>query len=148
MPNVEVRDFARAIVETEDERKPLVERFFARLRALVPRMKAQGVVLLAGTDYRQEPGATLHEELELLVKSGLTPAEALAAATIEPARFLGLADKLGSVRPGLEADLVLLQGNPLADIRNSRRIVAVIRAGRLFDARQLAELRKPDGEAS
>jgi imidazolonepropionase-like amidohydrolase len=111
-------------------------------------MKARGVVLLAGTDYRQDPGATPHDELEILVEAGLTPAEALAAATAEPARFLGLADTLGAVRPGFEADLVLLRGNPLADIRNTRRIAAVIRAGRLFDARHLAELRRPGGESS
>jgi imidazolonepropionase-like amidohydrolase len=132
----------------DPERKPVVERFFAQLRALVPRMKAQGVVLLAGTDYRDKPGKSLHDELELLVQSGLTPAEALAAATVEPVRLLGLADRLGAVRPGLEADLVVLAGNPLADIRNTRRIAAVIRSGRLFDARQLAQLRKPVSEPS
>jgi imidazolonepropionase-like amidohydrolase len=109
-------------------------------------MKAQGVVLLAGTDYREEPGESLHDELGLLVQSGLTPAEALAAATIEPARLLGLAGRLGAVRPGFEADLVLLEADPLADIRNTRRIAAVLRAGRLLDARQLAELRKPTVE--
>ena len=79
------------------------------------------------------PGFSLHEELELLVRSGLTPLEALRTATYNPADYLGALDSLGTVSPGKVADLVLLDADPLLDIRNTRRISAVIANGRLFD---------------
>ena len=65
--------------------------------------------------------------------AGLTPAEALRAATISPARYFGLTDSLGTVAVGKVADLVLLDANPLADIANTKRIHAVILGGRLLD---------------
>ena len=76
------------------------------------------------TDAHQCPAV-----LELLVQAGLSPMEALQSATISPARFLGMSDSLGAVQPGKVADLVLLQADPLADIRNVSRVQAVIRAG-------------------
>jgi hypothetical protein len=95
-----------------------------------------GVKLLAGTDMPQAfiyPGFSLHDELALLVRSGLTPLDALRAATYNPAEFLGALDSLGTVSAGKVADLVLLDADPLVDIRNTRRISAVIANGRLFD---------------
>ena len=95
-----------------------------------------GVKLLAGTDAAQAfvfPGFSLHQELELLVRSGLTPLEALRTATYNPADFFGALDSLGTVSQGKVADLVLLDANPLTDIRNTRRIAAVIANGRVFD---------------
>jgi hypothetical protein len=95
-----------------------------------------GVKLLAGTDMPQAfvyPGFSLHDELALLVQSGLTPIEALRTATYNPAEFLGALDSLGTITQGKIADLVLLDADPLADIRNTRRISAVITNGRLFD---------------
>jgi imidazolonepropionase-like amidohydrolase len=95
-----------------------------------------GVKLLAGTDMPQAfvyPGFSLHEELELLVRSGLTPIEALRTATYNPAEYLGALDSLGTVSQGKVADLVLLDADPRLDIRNTRRIDAVIANGRLFD---------------
>jgi imidazolonepropionase-like amidohydrolase len=92
-----------------------------------------GVVLLAATDVgipMLVPGISLHEELVLLVEAGLTPLEALRAATLNPARVLGSADSLGTIEAGKLADLVLLDANPLADIGNTRRIRAVIADGR------------------
>lgn len=94
-----------------------------------------GVLLLAGTDVGIPaliPGISLHEELELLAEAGLTPLQVLRTATINPARVLGLADSLGSVEVGKLADLVLLEANPLADIRNTQRIRAVVADGRLY----------------
>jgi len=82
-------------------------------------------------------GFSLHDELGLLVRAGLTPAEALRTATINPARFLGLTDSLGVVATGKVADLVLLDGNPLQDIANTKRIRAVIQGGRLLNRRAL-----------
>jgi len=108
-------------------------------------LKDAGVKLLAGTDMPQAfvyPGFSLHEELELLVRSGLTPLEALRAATYNPAEFLGALDSLGTVTQGKVADLVLLDANPLTDIRNTRRISAVIANGRLFDRAARAQLLK------
>jgi amidohydrolase family protein len=85
-------------------------------------------MLLAGLG--TQPGFGLHTELELFVRSGLDPGAALRAATIVPAQQLQIADSVGSIEPGKIADLVLLDANPLADIRNTRRIAGVFRAGR------------------
>ena len=106
-------------------------------------LRDAGVKILAGTDMPLAfvyPGFSLHEELALLVKSGLTPLEALRAATYSPAEYLGALDSLGTVARGKVADLVLLDANPLADIRNTRRISAVVANGRLFDRRALTSL--------
>jgi len=100
-------------------------------------LKSAGVKLLAGTDMPQAfvyPGFSLHDELAVLVQSGLTPLEALRTATYNPAEFLGALDSLGTVARGKVADLVLLNADPLADIRNTRRISAVIANGRVFDS--------------
>jgi imidazolonepropionase-like amidohydrolase len=71
----------------------------------------------------------VHRELELLVSAGLSPAAAVKAATADAAALLGLQDRVGTIDPGKAADLVLLDCDPLADIRNTRRIVAVIKDG-------------------
>jgi len=108
-------------------------KFEAQLQ-LVGAMHRAGVRILAGTDTPNPyvfPGSSLHDELELLVKAGLTPLEALQAATIRPAEYLGLEDRLGSIAPGRFADLVLLEANPLSNIANTRRIAAVILNGQL-----------------
>jgi hypothetical protein len=102
-----------------------------------------GVKLLAGTDMPQAfvfPGFSLHEELALLVGAGLTPLQALRTATYNPAEFLGALDSLGTVERGKVADLDLLDANPLSDIRNTRRISAVIANGRVFDRAALNQL--------
>ena len=112
---------------------------FERTREL----KDAGVRLLAGTDTPQPfvfPGFSLHDELSLLVKAGLTPLEALQAATINPAEFFGMQGALGAVEKGMTADLVLLDANPLTDIANTRRISAVIANGRVFDRAALNKL--------
>ncbi len=110
---------------------------------LVGQMYRAGVPILAGTDFPNPyvyPGASLHDELALLVKAGLTPAAALRAATSEPARFLGLSDSLGTVAVGKVADLVLLTADPLADIANTTTIQAVIQGGRVLDRASLDRL--------
>ena len=106
-------------------------------------LKRAGVKVLAGTDTPHAfvfPGFSLHQELELLVRSGFTPLEALRAATYNPAEYLGALDSLGTVGKGKVADLVLLDANPLSDIRNTRRISTVIANGRVFDRAQLNDL--------
>jgi imidazolonepropionase-like amidohydrolase len=109
----------------------------AKRIAQVATMHRVGVRILAGTDAplrNSPPGFGLHEELTLLVRSGLPPIDILRAATLEPARYLGALDSLGTIENGKLADLVLLDANPLTDIRNTRRIAAVIANGRLIDA--------------
>ncbi|HEY7768604.1 amidohydrolase family protein [Longimicrobium sp.] len=99
-------------------------------------MHRAGVRLLAGTDAPLPyliPGLSLHDELALLVRAGLTPMEALRTATYNPAAYLGALDSLGTIRPGRLADLVLLDADPLSDIRNTRRIHTVIANGRVVD---------------
>jgi imidazolonepropionase-like amidohydrolase len=79
------------------------------------------------------PGFSLHDELELLVAAGLTPREALAAATRLPAVWLGVDQERGTIEVGKAADLVLLDADPLADIANTRRIHGVMLNGRWLD---------------
>jgi imidazolonepropionase-like amidohydrolase len=96
-----------------------------------------GVPLLAGTDTGDPyviPGFALHDELQLLVEAGVSPLHALRSATIEPARAMGLAGQSGSIEAGRMADLVILDADPLIDIRNTRRIHAVVLDGRWLDA--------------
>jgi imidazolonepropionase-like amidohydrolase len=110
---------------------------------LVGKMNRAGVRFLAGTDTGALdcfPGSSLHDELELLVRAGLTPLQALQAATRNPAEYLGRLAELGTVEPGKLADLVLLDADPLADIRNTRKIHAVVVNGRLLSASDLQAL--------
>lgn len=106
---------------------------------MVRRVHRAGVPLLAGTDAVPAypltvPGFTLHDELLALVRAGVPPAAALRAATLEPARYLAAVDSLGTIEAGKVADLVMLDGNPLADIRNTTRISAVVLRGHLIGA--------------
>ncbi|MGW7686933.1 amidohydrolase family protein [Kribbella sp. NPDC054772] len=100
---------------------------------------AHDVPLLAGTDTGTPysvPGFALHDELEHLVGAGATPRQALYAATVEPAKFLGLSADLGSVESRKIADLVVLDADPLTDIRNSRKIHTVVTRGRVISPAQ------------
>jgi imidazolonepropionase-like amidohydrolase len=102
----------------------------------VREFKRAGGVIAAGTDASNQlliPGFSQHREMELLVGAGLTPAEALAAATTGGATLLGT-DSLGAVAPGKAADLVVLGADPLADIRNTRKVERVMVRGRLLSA--------------
>jgi imidazolonepropionase-like amidohydrolase len=114
--------------EPQAEIRELTNRQYELYNQIVSRMQQDGVPLLAGTDTGDPwsfPGLELHEELELMVKAGLTPVEALRTATVSAARYLDAADSVGRIESGYVADLVLLDANPLADIANARRIAAV-----------------------
>ena len=114
----------------------LRKQVYARQLEIARLFHRKGVKFLAGTDLANPyifPGSSLHDELGLLVSVGFTPAEALQAATTEPARFLG-ADSLGVVAVGKVADLVLLDANPLNEIGNVRLVSMVIADGRVYDA--------------
>jgi len=99
-----------------------------------------GVQFMAGTDSANTftlPGFALHEELELLVEAGFTPMEAIQAATLNPAKYLGREKELGTIESGKLADLLLLDANPLVDIRNSQKIRAVVVNGRYLSRADL-----------
>jgi imidazolonepropionase-like amidohydrolase len=118
------------------------EREFGELVALTRLLHESGVGLLAGTDIAASilyPGFSLHDELVLLVEAGLTPMEALQAATRNPARAMHR-DDIGTVEAGKLADLVVLSANPLADIRNTAKIRAVVFNGQLHDRSSLDAL--------
>jgi hypothetical protein len=110
---------------------------------VVGAMQRFGVGILAGTDTPNPfcfPGFSLHDELGLLVQAGLSPTEALQAATLNPARFLGREKDFGTVENGKLADLVLLDANPLDDIANTKRIAAVVYGGKLYPKASLDEM--------
>jgi len=112
---------------------------YAKLAQLLVRMRRAGVAILSGSG--SDKCEALHDELELMVAAGLTPVEALRSATVEPARFFDSIDVMGSVDKGKNADLVLLDADPLADIRNTRKIAAVVVAGRYLPKSRLTVIR-------
>lgn len=125
------------------EESELRAQLFAKSAALVDQMQRSGVGVLAGTDSPAPyvfPGFALHEELAMLVDAGLTPAQALQAATRGAAEFLGKGKDFGTIAEGKYADLVLLDANPLEEIRNTRKIRAVIMRGKLLNRNALDEM--------
>jgi imidazolonepropionase-like amidohydrolase len=124
---------------TAEQLAKLKSGFSTKLKA-IDRVRRAGGRFLAGTDTGVPyifPGFSLHDELALFVKAGLTPLEALQTATINPAKFLGREKELGAIEKGMLADLVLLDANPLADISNTKKINAVVVNGRLLDRQAL-----------
>lgn len=110
---------------------------------LVDLMHQAGVPIAAGTDTPigfAAPGYSLHSELEMLVRAGLPTIEALRSATVRPAEFFGLEGEMGTIEPGMLADLVLLSANPLDDITNTRSVEAVVTKGDLLDRAELDAL--------
>jgi imidazolonepropionase-like amidohydrolase len=101
---------------------------------VVGEMQRAGVPIIAGTDggAYTVAGFGLHQELALLVQAGMTPMQALQAATINPAKFLGEAETLGTIEQGKIANLILLEANPLENISNTERIDAVVVNGTFF----------------
>ncbi|HEY0662270.1 MAG TPA: amidohydrolase family protein [Lysobacter sp.] len=121
----------------------LAKRRWHVARKIASTFHRAGVPILSGTDTPMPgiyPGFSLHEELALLVESGLTPRDALRSATLAPAQFLGIAGTTGSVAVGKRADLLLLDADPIRDIRNTRRIRAVVLDGRLLQRHDLDAL--------
>ena len=105
-------------------------------------MENAGVSVLAGTDSSLVPyGISLHYELEIEVAAGLTPFQALQTATVNPAQLLNASGDLGTVEAGKLADMVVVEGDPLLDIRNARRVRKVIRGGEVMDIENIVNLK-------
>ena len=119
--------------------KPVYERLLLTTGA----MHRAGVKVLAGTDTFNAycfPGFSVHDELELFVQAGFTPLEALQTATLNPARYLGLSDSLGTIEKGKIADFILLEANPLENVGNTRKIAAVVANGKYLPKESLQRM--------
>ncbi|RPH48575.1 MAG: amidohydrolase, partial [Lysobacterales bacterium] len=115
---------------------------YEKIAAILPLLQQAGVRILAGTDAGflnsyNYPGVGLHQELSLFVRAGLTPLQALQAATINGAEFMGRVATHGSVAAGKAADLVLLDANPLDNIEATQRIDAVVLRGDFYSRAEL-----------
>ncbi len=132
--------YKRSIAARDDDRseKKLVE----LRKAIILALHEGGVGMLLGSDSPQVfnvPGPSIHRELQSMVAAGLPPMEAIATGTVNPARFFGMEDEFGRIAEGLAADLVLLGGNPLDDIRNTSDIQGVMVRGRWLGEAARAE---------
>jgi imidazolonepropionase-like amidohydrolase len=114
----------------------LRERVFQRCVAIVGALHRAGVPVVAGTD-QAVPGHSLHREIELYVQAGMTPIEAIQAATIVPARVMQLDPDVGTLEAGKRADLLIVNGNPLERIRDIRKVEQVLTGGRMYACSEL-----------
>jgi imidazolonepropionase-like amidohydrolase len=133
----------RIASETTPEQHAIAARRWDPARKIVTALHRANVPVAAGTDAPMRnvyPGYALHDELERFVDAGFTPADALRSATRVPAMLFGIENEAGTIAIGKRADLVLLDADPLRDIRNTRRIDAVVLDGRLFDRAALDAL--------
>jgi imidazolonepropionase-like amidohydrolase len=145
--NKSYKKFTESILKELDTDPVAYRRqFVAKELEMTLAMHRAGVPLMAGTDTAAGvyviPGFSLHQELELFVKAGLTPMEALQTATLNPAKFLGRTQDFGTVETGKLADLVLLDASPLDDIRNTQKISGVVLGGRYFSRADLDSILK------
>src|SRR3984957_7430393 len=118
------------------DRSALGDKVFAKNLEIVGALHKAGIPVVAGTD-QAVPGYSLHREIELYVQAGFTPMEAIQAATIVPARAMGVDNESGTVEKGKRGDLVLINGDPLADIHNTRNVEYVITNGAMYHTAEL-----------
>jgi imidazolonepropionase-like amidohydrolase len=139
-----IEDWREQVAEKKDTSTQMMTKLLDDRLRDVREMHQAGVRMLAGTDAAVLliwPGFSLHDELRLLVEqAGLTPLEALVSATRAPAEFFGMQETLGTIAAGKLADLVLLDADPLVDIRNSQKISGVVASGRYLNQTELARL--------
>ena len=131
-PFVTPRNTFNWMLQLNPARRAMFAGFAESARLATVKLARAGVTLGTGTDIWQIPTG-VHMELEELVTAGLTPLEAIRAATAGAARVIGVDRELGTVAVGKWADLVILEGDPVADIRNTRRIRAVLQAGAVHE---------------
>jgi imidazolonepropionase-like amidohydrolase len=135
----QIRDHYLRNIPSKESR----EKYVGLRKKMVHELWKAGVPLMAGSDSPEwflVQGFALHDELETFVKAGLTPFAALQTATINPATYLGIYQRTGSIEAGKEADLVLLDKNPLDDIRNSRTISGVFASGKWYGKKEIERM--------
>jgi imidazolonepropionase-like amidohydrolase len=148
------RQLWHALAEQFEARLPPAEknvmsRLFALQSGLVRVFKEAGVKMLAGSDTGGGwciPGAALHQEFDLLHDAGVPLLDILQMTTLNGAKFLGREDRMGSVAEGKNADLVLLDADPLASVQNLKKIYGVVRAGSYYSPDMLETLREQTRE--
>jgi len=123
-------------VSPPSERSAFGEKMFEKEVAIVGALHRAGIPIVAGTD-QTVPGHSLHREMELYVQAGFTPMEAIQAATIVPARVMKIDKEVGTVERGKRADLIVIDGDPLADIRNARNVETVVSGGVVYNPSDL-----------
>ncbi|HTY57337.1 MAG TPA: amidohydrolase family protein [Bacteroidota bacterium] len=131
-------ELAAQLVEADSpsQKSVLLEKMFRKELVILGAMHRAGIPIVAGTD-QTVPGHSLHREIEIYVMAGFTPFEALEAATVIPARVMGVEKELGTIEPGKRADLIIVNGNPLEDIHNSRNVEYVITNGTMYSTPEL-----------
>jgi len=123
-------------VEPPNDRSALMEKVFQKELGAVGALHRAGIPVVAGTD-QAVPGHSLHREIELYVQAGFSPMEAIQAATIVPARAMGLEKESGTIEKGKRGDLILIDGDPLTDIRNTRNVEYVFTNGVMYHTPEL-----------
>jgi hypothetical protein len=118
------------------DRSEIGEKVYEKELAIVGALHRAGIPVVAGTD-QTVPGHSLHREIELYVQAGFTPMEAIQAATIVPARAMGIEKESGTVEKGKRGDVILVAGNPLDDIRQIRNVEYVITKGTMYHTAEL-----------
>jgi imidazolonepropionase-like amidohydrolase len=119
-----------------NEDSEIAQKIFQKDVSVVGALHRAGIPIVAGTD-QAVPGHSLHRELELYVQAGFTPMEAIQAATSMPAHVMGLDKELGTIEQGKRADLILISGDPLQDIHNTRNVEYVITNGSMYHTAEL-----------
>jgi len=136
LPKKTAENWKKRIKSSNDEINPNQKDFSDWVQKTTKEMHEYGIKFMAGTDTPLGfliPGFSLHVELELLVESGLSELEAIKTATINPSKYFKMQDYLGLIKKNYIADLVLLNSNPLEDIKNTRQISAVIKNGKIYE---------------
>jgi len=143
---IEIRDkWNKIINEMDDDLSGSSQDYSNWQMGVVNLMNKNGINFMAGTDtpiYFLTPGLSLHKEIQILVKSGLSNIEALKSSTYNPSKYFGLQHKLGSIKEGQIADLVILSENPLKNIENTKSIEVVIKNGNYLNRKYLDSLLK------
>ena len=131
-------ELAQALTDVgpPSERSEIGDKVFSKSLEIVGALHRAGIPIIAGTD-QAVPGYSLHREIELYAQAGFTPMEAIQAATIVPARAMGLDKESGTVEKGKRGDLILLTADPLADIHNTRAVEYVITNGTMYHTAEL-----------
>jgi imidazolonepropionase-like amidohydrolase len=131
------RRFKTGGLPVPKDKPDLYERSYAKLLAMIKMLHDSGVPIVAGTD--DLPGLVLQREIEVYVEAGLTPADAIYTATLGPARVMKRDKHSGSIAKGKDADLVLIDGDPLANIKDIRNVVTTVKSGVVYSSNEVFE---------